>query len=248
MSTSPLTRHLRMIADGIEDQHKAGDVRHAADLLDQQRDPAQGSELSKLIAAKMAEPAMAEFAKNIPQLNELRYLPVIKQRPCAVSDWYVLLPSGKEIILSVADWEAATPPAPAVEEVEACPYNFDGKCHLETGEIGPCLCANALHSPAGKADQFMDDYKRDVTRGLIEENKRLLAEVAAYAGQNTNLRNDLVQCGMARDHFAIQVESMKRSIKTYAEMADACCFDEIGEVCDNCRCSRKPALPSTERT
>lgn len=37
MSTSPLTRHLRMIADDIADEHKAGDIRHAADLLDQQR-------------------------------------------------------------------------------------------------------------------------------------------------------------------------------------------------------------------
>lgn len=34
--TSPLTRHLRLIADGIEDRHKAGDVRFAADLLDRE--------------------------------------------------------------------------------------------------------------------------------------------------------------------------------------------------------------------
>jgi hypothetical protein len=66
------------------------------------------SELSEKIAAKMAEPALVRLAENLPQLNELRYLSVIKQRPCAVSDWYVLLPSGKEIILSAQDWEAAS--------------------------------------------------------------------------------------------------------------------------------------------
>lgn len=46
-----------------------------------------------------------------------------------------------------------------------------------------------------------------------DEIERLRAEVSAYAGTNTNLRNDLVQCGMARDHFADMVEGAAASAK-----------------------------------
>ncbi len=41
VQTSPLTRHLRLIADEIKDDRKAGDIRHAADLIDQARGSAQ---------------------------------------------------------------------------------------------------------------------------------------------------------------------------------------------------------------
>lgn len=66
--------------------------------------------LAALIKAKMSEPAFQKLAEAWP-LRELRYLPVIKMSPCAVSDWYVLLPSGKQIILGGADWDASIVPS-----------------------------------------------------------------------------------------------------------------------------------------
>lgn len=66
--------------------------------------------LSDLISAKANDPAFAEIAKAWPR-REVRFLPVIKMAPCAVSDWYVLLPSGKQIILGSQDWEASTVPS-----------------------------------------------------------------------------------------------------------------------------------------
>lgn len=41
-------------------------------------------------------------------LREVRFLPIIKMSPCAVSDWYVVLPSGKQIIIGNEDWEASS--------------------------------------------------------------------------------------------------------------------------------------------
>lgn len=78
----------------------------------QPHDPAQTKPdtLAELIAAKASETAFAEIAKAWP-LREVRFLPVIKMSPCAVSDWYVLLPSGKQIILGGADWDASTVPS-----------------------------------------------------------------------------------------------------------------------------------------
>lgn len=63
--------------------------------------------LAKLIADKASDPAFGKIAKAWP-LRELRFLPIIKMKPCAVSAWYVALPSGEEVIISNEDWEAST--------------------------------------------------------------------------------------------------------------------------------------------
>lgn len=87
-------------------------------VMSAERARAQGSELAEIIAKKAAEPAFVEFAKNWP-LREFRLLPIIKMGPCAVSAWYVTLPSGKEIILSAEDWEAAHVQSPADSAIPA---------------------------------------------------------------------------------------------------------------------------------
>lgn len=53
---------------------------------------------------------------------------------------------------------------------------------------------------------------------LVEQQT---AELAAYAGQNTNLRNDLVQMGMARDQAIAQVEGVKVRAPSNAQS----CYD-----------------------
>lgn len=64
-------------------------------------------DLDEALAKKLAEPAFRNFAKW--PYREVRYLPMIKMGGCGVSAWYVVLPSGKEIILSNDDWEASEP-------------------------------------------------------------------------------------------------------------------------------------------
>lgn len=63
---------------------------------------------------------------------------------------------------------------------------------------------------------------------LMNEVERLRAELSAYAGQNTNLRNDLVQMGMARDHALAQVEELKGHLGSVLDIAGAI---------ENCECS-----------
>jgi hypothetical protein len=79
--------------------------------------------LAEAIAAKVADPAFAEFKKRMPELNEVGLLPVIKLRPTAVSDWIVVLPSGHQILLGDEDWKAARIPdvAQASQVASAAP-------------------------------------------------------------------------------------------------------------------------------
>jgi hypothetical protein len=89
-------------------------VEDAADAIlrnltePQSAPPADRSDLASKIASKMAEPAFQEFAKNIPQLRELRYLPILQSSTAGVSSWWVILPSGKEICIGEGDWNAAS--------------------------------------------------------------------------------------------------------------------------------------------
>jgi hypothetical protein len=97
---SPTYDHLKRAADTLFERY-AKMIEMAHGVAQQAPDA-----LAELIAAKASEPAFAEFAKAWP-LREVRFLPVIKMSPCAVSDWYVVLPSGKQIILGNEDWEAS---------------------------------------------------------------------------------------------------------------------------------------------
>jgi hypothetical protein len=64
-------------------------------------------ELAELIAAKAAEPAFVEFAKRMPALNEVSFLPFFKVGPTAVTHWRVALMSGREIGLSDEELKSA---------------------------------------------------------------------------------------------------------------------------------------------
>jgi len=60
--------------------------------------------LSDLIAAKMRQPAMANWKT---EYNEVGLLPIIKVGPQGVSDWRVVLMSGREIGLRNEEWKSA---------------------------------------------------------------------------------------------------------------------------------------------
>jgi hypothetical protein len=53
-----------------------------------------------------------------------------------------------------------------------------------------------------EADESLSEREEHLEAEGVENRRTiaaLRAELAGYAGQNTNLRNDLVQCGMAKD-------------------------------------------------
>ena len=66
--------------------------------------------LRDAIAEKMGEPAFKELAQRLDaNINWPRLLPVIKVRTTGVTSWIVMLPGGREIILSDAEWQATIP-------------------------------------------------------------------------------------------------------------------------------------------
>jgi hypothetical protein len=67
----------------------------------------------------------------------------------------------------------------------------------------------APRTPAGSEKPGFNAIKREEEICALEaEVSRLREEIASYAGQNTNLRNDLVLMGMARDQALSQVEGL----------------------------------------
>jgi hypothetical protein len=73
--------------------------------------------------------------------------------------------------------------------------------------------------PAGSEKPGFNAIKREEEICALEaEVSRLREEIASYAGQNTNLRNDLVLMGMARDQALSQVEDARKSLQIADQM------------------------------
>jgi len=43
---------------------------------------------------------------------------------------------------------------------------------------------------------------------------------------------------------ADEIERLRAAVRLLGEIANACTFDDLGEVCSMCRCSRRPVSPA----
>src|SRR4051812_31233732 len=85
---------------------------------------------AKLIADKMAEPAVAKLKDAWTDPAAPRWLQVTKVKPTGVDHWVVRLRSGKEILLTDEEWNGAIYNADHAQGTPASRWR-------EKGEIDP---------------------------------------------------------------------------------------------------------------
>ena len=50
--------------------------------------------------------------------------------------------------------------------------------------------------------------------------------------------------GYLVEEAADEIERLRATVRLLGEIANACTFDDLGEVCSMCRCSRRPVSPA----
>jgi hypothetical protein len=106
---------------------------------------------------------------------------------------------------------------PACEGHDAFSSTYVGELFKDAAQTIELL-ANQVEASEERFDDIWKhglDLEKKLAQALSQVEQQQ-AELSAYAGQNTNLRNDLVQMGMARDQAVAQVESARKQAFTEA--------------------------------